>query len=110
MSTRSLKAFTAAGLLCSALGSAIPGGLAAAQSPVVQPQYFGAAVSPITAVELSTAASRPLGQPAFTAEAPVAPLSGGSATYGQRIQSDLSPATYTGLGGSTRSSSTLSGR
>jgi hypothetical protein len=66
-----------------------------AQSPVVQPQYFGAPVSPVVAVELNGAASQPLGQSAFAG----GQGSSGTAHYGQRVQAESSPQMYTGVSG-----------
>jgi hypothetical protein len=76
---------------------------ALAQSPVVQPQYFGAPVSPVVAVDLNGASSQPLGQSAFPGGHGGGASAGGP-TYGQRVQADLSAPMYTGasgIGGST---------
>ena len=70
-----------------------------AQSPVVQPQYFGASVNAVVAVDLDAAASRPLGQSAFSGGQTGGVPVGGSPSYGQRVQVESSPQMFTGVSG-----------
>lgn len=70
-----------------------------AQSPVVQTQYFGAPVSPVVAVDLSDASSRPLGQPALTSQPGIGNAAVGVVTYGQRVQAESSPRMFTAPSG-----------
>lgn len=76
---------------------------AAAQSPVVQPQYFGAPVNSVVSVDLEAAASRPLGQSAFAGGQPSGTSAASGFTYGQRVQAEASPPMFTGAASQGRS-------
>jgi hypothetical protein len=98
MSAQPGFAFSAAVLSVAAFAAFLASSPVLAQSPVVQPQYFGAPVSPVVAVDLSGASSQPLGQSAF-AGGQVGGASAGAPTYGQRVQAELSAPMYTGVSG-----------
>lgn len=75
-------------------------GLAYGQAATVTQQYLGAPVpSPVVAVELDAAPSRALAGGTGGALGPgMPPASQPASTYGGRIQSQASPAMYTGVG------------
>jgi len=98
MSAQPGFAFSAAVLSVAAFAAFLASSPVLAQSPVVQPQYFGAPVSPVVAVDLNASSTQPLGQSAFSG-GQVGGASTGGMTYGQRIQVESSAPMYTGASG-----------